>query len=175
MDLGILVNRAALDPGARRAGQMLLESAKRLLDQLASVGEEQDALNALTSLQQLDERDGNASLSRAGRQNHQKAAACLLDSLGDCLDCFDLVRAIDDSRQWHLTGERRTKAVEMSQPKEIVFGEKAAYLAGRIVLAMPEPDFVAIGQKYERIGAGFPANGFGIVGCLPFTLQRVAA
>jgi hypothetical protein len=68
--LGILVEGAALDPGARRTRQMLLESTERLLDELASVGEEEHALHSLLPLQQLDKGHCDARFPGAGRQDH---------------------------------------------------------------------------------------------------------
>ncbi len=69
MDLGVLVDDAALDPGAGHSGQVLLERAEGLLHQLAAVGEKQHPLDALLPLEQLDQGDGNAGLAGAGGEN----------------------------------------------------------------------------------------------------------
>jgi hypothetical protein len=76
---------------------------------------------------------------------------------------------------WHGAYERLPELVEVGEPNEIVFGEKAANFPRRIELSVPEPDFVAICQENKGSNAVLGSEGVGVIGRLTFAFEWISA
>src|SRR6266567_6597765 len=175
MNLGILIDGPALNPAPGSAGQMLFECAECLFHQLAAVGKEEHTLNAFLTLKQFHQSNSYTGLACAGGEHHEKTSLGRLDTFRNGFDRLDLIGAVDDALQRHGARERLSEFVQMGKPQQVLFVKEPADFAWRVKIAVPEPDFIAISEKDERINTMLGAQCIGIVGCLALTFEWIAA
>src|SRR5690606_26317532 len=89
-----IVGGRSVDDHARFAGQELFEDAVSLATQLLAIAEEEDPLNPTRAHQHVTQRDGNASLARAGGLHDERLAEVAFESLSDALHRFELIYAV---------------------------------------------------------------------------------
>ncbi len=154
---------------------MFFEGTERLLHELPTIGEKENALDALPALEQFHQGDGDPSLARPGGKDHEETPSGGFDPFSDCLDRLDLIGTVNNSLKRHLSSERLPELVEVSKPQQVFLGEETTHLVRWVKVPVPEPDFVTVGQEYERVRAVSGPQGVGVFGRLTFACQRIPA
>jgi hypothetical protein len=150
-----LVGGGGADHHPRLAGQVLLEHAIGLAQQLAAVTQEQDALGPAGAHEHVDQRDRDAGLAGAGGLDQERLAEARREPDADALDRFELVHAVGDGQLERDADQLLAVRALVDQVDQAVLGVVAVDLAtGVLEDVVVEVDVEAVGAEDDRPLAG---------------------
>ena len=142
---------------------MRFEDIGRLAHQRHTVGQKQNALGPVSTLQQVHQRDHRARLARAGSHYYQGLAlAVALKGFANAANGAQLVMALHDIGVDGHARQRLGRAAALHQQLQFVLLVETLHRARRISGVIPEPVFITISGVDQRALAKLRLQAVGI-------------